>query len=117
MGGVPSVGRGWAALRALWGPADPRPGLPSPQREGRPGSLSSVSRSLSPSFSWFEFFSPLHPLHAIFPSASAIRHEVMVMVIGGGQGGRGRARRQSGWGGGGGPGQCLVSMQSLGCVW
>ncbi|KAB1259887.1 Nuclear factor 1 X-type [Camelus dromedarius] len=30
----------------------------------------------------FEFFSPLHPLHAIFSFAFAIRHEVMVMVIG-----------------------------------
>lgn len=61
-------------------------------------SPSRVSRSLLPSFSWFEFFSPLHPLHAIFPSASAIRHQVMVMVIGGGQGGGGGARLQGGWG-------------------
>lgn len=98
MGGVPSVGRGWAALRALWGLAGHRPGLPGQQWEGRPISLLSVSRSLLPSFSWFEFFSPLHPLHAIFPSASAIRHEVMVMVIGGGQGGGGGARLQGGWG-------------------
>lgn len=49
-----------------------------------------LALSVSPSLSWFEFFPPLHPLHDIFPSASAIRHPVMVMVIGGGQGGRGR---------------------------
>lgn len=48
-----------------------------------------LALSVSPSLSWFEFFFPLHPLHAIFPFASAIRHQVMVMVIGGGQGGRG----------------------------
>lgn len=48
-----------------------------------------LALSVSPSLSWFEFFPPLHPLHDIFPSASAIRHPVMVMVIGGGQGGRG----------------------------
>ena len=87
---------GWAALWAPWGLA----GLPGQQWEGRPISLFSVSRSLLPSFSWFEFFSPFRPLHAIFPSTSAIRHEVMVMVIGGGQGG---GRRRPAAGGRGAP--------------
>lgn len=73
-----------------------------------------LALSVSPSFSQFEFFSPLHPLHAIFSFAFAIRHEVMVMVIGGGQGGRGGARLRGGWG-------ALMdrmwSMGFLGCIW
>lgn len=83
-------GQGLGSTQALWGLAGCGPGLRNSGGRGGPSHHFSPSRAVSPSFSWFEFFSPLHPLHAIFSSAFAIRHEVMVMVIGGGRGEGGR---------------------------
>lgn len=94
MGGVPSGGL-WAGVGSALGAGRLWARTRGWRRKGRPISpLFSASRALPHLFSWFEFFSPLHPLHVIFSSAFATRHEVM--VIGGGQGGRG-SRLQGGW--------------------